>query len=169
MATPGEGSELIELLAAVRGGDSAARETLLGRLGVAARRRLGAVLRGDGTVARDILFGICDDIGCRDLKRAERSEVMAIGAAALRRSLVTAFARRTEDPQARYAVALDEALRSLHATDPTLATLVELAFFGGLEADEVAEIMGTSEATVERRWRFATAWLHRRIAGSTGG
>lgn len=58
-------------------------------------------------------------------------------------------------------VALDDALKRLSQIDPTQARLVELRFFGGLNIEETAEIMGTSPATVKRNWSVAKAWLAR--------
>jgi DNA-directed RNA polymerase specialized sigma24 family protein len=40
---------------------------------------------------------------------------------------------------------------------------VELRFFGGLAAPEVAETLDISVATVEREWRIARAWLAARL------
>jgi DNA-directed RNA polymerase specialized sigma24 family protein len=37
--------------------------------------------------------------------------------------------------------------------------MVECRFFGGLSAAEAAEALGISEATVQRDWRAARAWL----------
>jgi DNA-directed RNA polymerase specialized sigma24 family protein len=42
---------------------------------------------------------------------------------------------------------------------------VELRFFGGLEHDEIATLLGVSNPTVRRRWRLAKAWLYRRLSG----
>ena len=36
---------------------------------------------------------------------------------------------------------------------------MELRFFGGLEEDEVAEVLGMSAITVKRDWKAARAWL----------
>ncbi|MEE8524467.1 MAG: sigma-70 family RNA polymerase sigma factor [Thermoanaerobaculia bacterium] len=58
-------------------------------------------------------------------------------------------------------VALDEALDTLAGKDPQLARLVELRYFGGLNREEIAEVLGISGATVTRRWRMARAWLYR--------
>ena len=41
--------------------------------------------------------------------------------------------------------------------------LVKLRFFVGLTNKECAGVLGVSEPTVERRWAFARAWLHREI------
>jgi RNA polymerase sigma factor (TIGR02999 family) len=56
-------------------------------------------------------------------------------------------------------VAVDDALAALEATDPQLATLVKLRYFTGLTIEEVAEVLGISEATTKRRWVYARAWL----------
>ncbi|MBI2947353.1 MAG: sigma-70 family RNA polymerase sigma factor [Verrucomicrobia bacterium] len=52
-----------------------------------------------------------------------------------------------------------EALDRLAAQDATKAEIVKLRFFVGLENREIAELLGLSERTVERAWRFAKAWL----------
>jgi len=54
---------------------------------------------------------------------------------------------------------VNEALDRLAVQDPSKAEIVKLRFFGGLENREIAEIMGVSERTVDRAWRFAKAWL----------
>jgi DNA-directed RNA polymerase specialized sigma24 family protein len=40
---------------------------------------------------------------------------------------------------------------------------VELRYFGGLNNREIGDVLGVSEATVEREWRFARAWLYREL------
>jgi RNA polymerase sigma-70 factor (ECF subfamily) len=54
---------------------------------------------------------------------------------------------------------LDEALRTLTNLDARRSQIVELKFFGGLNAEEIAEVMSISPATVQREWRAAKAWL----------
>jgi len=61
-------------------------------------------------------------------------------------------------------LALDEALDRLAAFDPRKARIVELRFFGGLNLDETAEVMGISSPTVQREWRSAKAWLHHSLS-----
>ncbi len=56
-------------------------------------------------------------------------------------------------------LALDEALDALAVLNPRQAQMVECRFFGGLEVQETAELLGVSEATVLRDWRAARAWL----------
>ncbi len=54
---------------------------------------------------------------------------------------------------------IDEALKALAVHDAEKATIVELRFFGGMDREEIAEVLGISSATVTRRWRSARAWL----------
>jgi RNA polymerase sigma factor (TIGR02999 family) len=62
--------------------------------------------------------------------------------------------------------ALDEALAALSELDPRKSQLVELRFFGGLTAEETAEVLGISLRTVHREWDLARAWLFRELRGS---
>ena len=62
-------------------------------------------------------------------------------------------------------VALDEALKKLSAFDPRKARVVELRFFGGLNVEETAEVLGISPNTVVRDWSTARAWLYNAVAG----
>jgi RNA polymerase sigma factor (TIGR02999 family) len=66
-------------------------------------------------------------------------------------------------------VALDEALKRLAEEYSRQAQVVELLFFGGLSAQETADVLSASGVeisvrTVERDWRFARAWLHQEIS-----
>jgi RNA polymerase sigma factor (TIGR02999 family) len=58
---------------------------------------------------------------------------------------------------------LDEALTRLAEFDPRASQVVELRFFGGLSAPEIAETLEIGEATVKRDWRFAKHWLLREL------
>lgn len=57
-------------------------------------------------------------------------------------------------------VALDEALNELATFDERKARIVELKFFGGLNVEETAEVIGVSPVTVMREWQKAKAWLY---------
>ena len=61
-------------------------------------------------------------------------------------------------------LALDEALTQLAGVDPRLCQVVELRFFGGLSIAETAVALDVSDATVERDWVVAKAWLHQRLS-----
>lgn len=60
-------------------------------------------------------------------------------------------------------IALHEALNKLARLDERKARIVELRYFGGLSADETAEVMGLSEITIKREWLKAKAWLYQEM------
>jgi RNA polymerase sigma factor (TIGR02999 family) len=60
-------------------------------------------------------------------------------------------------------LALEEAVARLEQIDPRQGRIVELRFFGGYNADEIAEALEVSPATVHRDWRLARAWLRREL------
>jgi RNA polymerase sigma-70 factor, ECF subfamily len=57
-------------------------------------------------------------------------------------------------------VGLHEALEQLSALDSRKAQVVELKYFGGLNYDEIAEVLKISRITVRRDWEFAKVWLY---------
>jgi RNA polymerase sigma factor (TIGR02999 family) len=63
-------------------------------------------------------------------------------------------------------IALDEALERLFKFDERKGRVVELKYFGGLEVDEIAEVLKISPITVLRDWKFAKSWLYREIASA---
>src|SRR5215469_12636376 len=62
---------------------------------------------------------------------------------------------------------LDESLNELAAFDSRKSQVVEMRFFGGLSAKDIATVLDTTEATVRRDWNIARAWLYRRMQGET--
>jgi RNA polymerase sigma factor (TIGR02999 family) len=60
-------------------------------------------------------------------------------------------------------IGLDEAMNELARVDRTCARVVELKFFSGLTNEKIAEVCGSSVPTIVRQWRFARAWLGRRM------
>ncbi len=54
---------------------------------------------------------------------------------------------------------LAEALERLDSLDPTKAEVIKMRVVWGLRVPEIADSLGVSASTVERRWRFAKAWL----------
>jgi RNA polymerase sigma-70 factor, ECF subfamily len=60
-------------------------------------------------------------------------------------------------------LALDDALEALAAVDERKSKVVELRFFGGLSAEETAQVLGVSSDTVLRDWKFAKMWLLREL------
>lgn len=70
--------------------------------------------------------------------------------------------REIEDPTAASQESLllvHEAVDKLALEDPASAELVKLRFFAGLSVEEAACILGVTDRTARRYWRFARAWL----------
>lgn len=61
-------------------------------------------------------------------------------------------------------VALDDALAALARVDERKSRVVELRYFGGLSADEAAEVLNVSPKTVLREWQTAKVWLLRELS-----
>lgn len=108
-----------------------------------------------------------------------RAHFFAVAARAMRRILVSyARSRRSlkrgggalkmeleevalvSPEESKEIVDLHEALERLAALDSRKAQVVELKYFGGLNYEEVAEVLKISSITVRRDWRFAKAWLY---------
>jgi RNA polymerase sigma factor (TIGR02999 family) len=69
--------------------------------------------------------------------------------------------------QSKEIVDLHEALERLGTIDSRKARVVELKYFGGLNYDEIAEVMKVSTVTVRRDWVFAKAWLYDELHSAT--
>lgn len=63
----------------------------------------------------------------------------------------------------RVVLALDDALKALAKVNEKRARLVELRFFGGMTAENIAEYMAVPVHSVRRELRIAQAWLRREI------
>lgn len=75
-------------------------------------------------------------------------------------------ARDLPAPGATDLVALDGALENFAKSYPRKSEVVELKFFGGLDANEIAEVLQVSEKTVLRDWSFAKLWLCRELSAA---
>jgi len=108
----------------------------------------------------------------------QRAQFFAIAAQMMRRILVDAARMRAADKRGpgevrmnfdeiaivspepdRSIVALDDALAAFAKIAPRQAKVVELRYFGGLQEEEIVEILQVSPRTVRRDWDFARAWL----------
>ena len=67
------------------------------------------------------------------------------------------------EPPADDLLAVDEAIQELQVEKPHLAEIAMLRYFAGQSVDETAAVLGISASTVAREWRFARAWLARRL------
>jgi RNA polymerase sigma factor (TIGR02999 family) len=61
---------------------------------------------------------------------------------------------------------LDLALDALAQESGSLAELIEMRYFGGMTAEETAEVVGRSVHVVRHELRVAHAWLRREMARS---
>lgn len=117
----------------------------------------------------------------RNASELERGAFLGLAAQAMRR-ILTEHARRrasakrggaarrtTLDGKAAefepldFALDLDAALAELERLDRELARVVLLRWYAGGSTEEIAATLGLSPRTVKRRWRFARAWLQRRM------
>ena len=69
--------------------------------------------------------------------------------------------------QSQEIVDLHEALERLATLDLRKAQVVELKYFGGLNYDEIAEVLKISRVTVRRDWEFAKVWLYTELHEAT--
>jgi RNA polymerase sigma factor (TIGR02999 family) len=69
--------------------------------------------------------------------------------------------------QSKEIVDLHEALERLATLDSRKAHVVELKYFGGLNYDEMAEVLKISRVTVRRDWEFAKVWLYTELHNAT--
>jgi RNA polymerase sigma-70 factor (ECF subfamily) len=72
------------------------------------------------------------------------------------------------DSKSAELLALDDALKRLARIHQRKSDVVELRFFGGLSAEETAEVLKVSRLTVIRDWNFARAWLRSELSGKAG-
>jgi len=118
-------------------------------------------------------------IGSRNVEWHDRAHFFAVAAQAMRRILVSyARAQRSgkrgggalkmdldeaalvSPEESTEIVDLHEALERLATLDSRKAQVVELKFFGGLNYDEIAEVLKIARITVRRDWEFARLWLY---------
>jgi len=94
-----------------------------------------------------------------DFARARGYQKRGGGAA-----VVTLVEGLVSSERGRDLVALDEALKALAVIDERKSRVVELRFFGGLSAEETAEVLQISSKTVLREWQTAKVWLIRELS-----
>jgi RNA polymerase sigma factor (TIGR02999 family) len=113
----------------------------------------------------------------------DRAHFLAMGARVMRRILVDyarardcakreGLARRTTLNDALFlssepdpmVIRLNEALERLAEFDTRRARVVEMRYFGGLTADEIAAALHISTQSVNRDWSLAKAWLVREMS-----
>jgi RNA polymerase sigma factor (TIGR02999 family) len=176
------------LLLAWSEGDAAARERLVPLVYQELRRRARSALRHEGPDQTLQPTALVHEAYQRLVEQRRvawrgRAHFFAVAAGLMRRILVDHARRRrarrrgggerialdvtvpgAPGPDLAEVLAVDEALAELAALDPMQARVVELRFFAGLGAEEVAAALGISRSTVQRDWAMARAWLRARLA-----
>ena len=66
--------------------------------------------------------------------------------------------------QFEYLLDIHEALDRLAAFDERKSRVIEMKYFGGLQREEIAEVIGLSLASVKRDLLLGEAWLRRELA-----
>ena len=176
------------LLRAWAQGDEAAGDRLFPILYSELRRQAGRFMRRErrnhtlqpsGLVHEAYLrLAAAPDLDCHD-----RAHFFAIAARVMRQVLVDHARRRRAAKREGCRVSFDEAdapvappdlldlesaLEELTRLDPRQARVVELRFFGGLDVQEAADVLGVSARTVKREWQTARAWLQHRLLHGEG-
>ncbi len=59
---------------------------------------------------------------------------------------------------------VDRAVETLSGENPALAKVIEMHYFGGMTAEEIARVVDRSAHTVRHELRLARAWLRRKLA-----
>lgn len=70
------------------------------------------------------------------------------------------------DKEAEEILHIDEALDRLTDLDQRLAKIVELHYFGEMNFEDIAKLLGLSERTVYRDWSKARGWLYKELKKS---
>ncbi len=178
--------EVTLLLAAAREGDRGAYDRLVplvyNELRALAdrelRRELGARTLQPTALVHEFWLKL---VSSNPIEASSRTHFLAVAARAMRQVLVDQARRRragkrggdwqpttlddgtaTVTADADELLALDDALDRL---DPRQRQVVELRYFAGLEYDEIAKLLATSERTVRREWTRARARLYRSLYG----
>jgi RNA polymerase sigma-70 factor, ECF subfamily len=183
-------SEITQLLAAWSAGDRAAAEPLVSAVYAELKRLARYHLAGERghtlqptALVHEAYMKLVDQ---RSVNWLNRAHFFAIAARLMRRIVLKRARRRgtakrgggiahlqiddaviPADERPLELIALDEALTRLASMDGRQSQIVELRYFGGLDVDETAAVLGISAGTVKREWRSAKAWLHREITRSS--
>lgn len=173
---------ITELLRRAGDGDAGARDALLASLYQELRRLARQLLAGDRMryqiAPTELVHGAALKLmGQAQVSARDRAHFLAYSGQVMRQVLidqvrrdgaakrdggtqVTLVSGLAEEPAAGVDVeSLHQALERLAEVSPALAQLVERRYFGGLTIEQIAELDGSSTATVKRQWRTARAWL----------
>jgi len=181
-----EAGEITVLLRDWKAGDPAAIEHLFELVYPQLRQIAGSLFRGERTehllqptsVVNELFLKL---IRQRSLRFEDREHFYSLSARLMRRVLVDHA--RSEGRQKRDGgipvqlqsdlawvegrpaemIDLDRVLEELEQLDLRKCKMLELRYFLGFTAEETAELLSTSKATVDRELRFVRGWLNDRL------
>jgi RNA polymerase sigma factor (TIGR02999 family) len=179
--------EITDLLREWAEGKTSARDEVMALVYGDLKRRAAVHLRAESRAALNPTELVHEAyLRLVDQRRAvwqNRQQFFAIASQMMRRILVDrARARQTTKRSGQWArltldagvragkpapidlLDLDSALTRLAAMDSRKCHLAELRFFAGLSIAEAAQTLGISEATAERDWHAARAWLLKELS-----
>lgn len=170
--------EVAHLLQSWRAGNVDSRDQLIELFYPWLRRAASAMLRGERNVSLStgdlVQESFLRLIKLERIDWQDRAHFMALASKLMRRVLIDHIRAKNADKRAHQRVTLNSqvsagsqldfqelnhALLRLAAIDPDKADIVEMRYFGGMTIAEVATVTKLSEATVQRRWTTARAWL----------
>ncbi len=181
-------AEITQLLKAWGTGDQAALDQLskhvYDELRLMARRHMKNERHGNTlqttALVHEVYLRLVD---VTKVEWQQRAQFFAMAAQMMRRILVDAARARASHKRGcgavrvnfdeaaivspepdRSIVALDDALAAFEEVAPRQAKVVELRYFGGLQEEEIVEVLKISPRTVRRDWDFARAWLARELS-----
>jgi RNA polymerase sigma-70 factor, ECF subfamily len=181
-------TEITGLLRAWSGGDRDALERILALVYPELRKIAQRCLineRGGHTLQATALVNeaYLRLIDIQKIEWHDRAHFFAIGARLMRRILVDyarskgyakrgGGAQRVDFDEALVVsaqldpmlVRMDDALTQLASFDSRKAQIVEMRYFGGLTAEDIAAVLGVSVQTVHRDWGLARSWLAREMS-----
>jgi RNA polymerase sigma factor (TIGR02999 family) len=96
-----------------------------------------------------------------DLARTHRAERHGGGALQVTLNTEVADEAQRSDEQL---IRINEVLEELGKSEPRLVQVVEMRYFGGLNENEIAEMLGLTERTVQRDWHKARLLLSAALA-----
>ena len=183
-----QGNEITALLAEVEAGNVSAVDAIIPYIYDDLQKRAHSYLqseRGNHTLNTTALVheAYLKLIGQSQVSWKNRAHFFGVASIAMRRILIN-YAKQKKaakrgggvvavtlmedfvikDARSDELIALDEAMERLTMINNRHGKIVEMRFFGGLNHEEIAAVLGVSVPTVRRDWRIARAWLHRELS-----